>query len=102
MKTRAYESRSWGCQGFEVLDAKDHMAIDGICRFMFRGYQISLSSWNYSRGGCLNEVAIFESVPGEDTPFSQWLTDADGERLGFKSAEAAIEYLIKNDLRADV
>lgn len=94
-----YTSRSWLQQGFEVLNS-DSQPIDGVCRFLFRGFQISVSSWNYSRGGCLNEVGILKSVPGEEYPYSEWLTDRCGDRLYFHSAQQAIEYIITNNLSA--
>jgi hypothetical protein len=97
--TSPYTSRSWNFQGFEILDS-NAQPIDGVCRFMFRGFQISVSSRGYSRGSCLNEVAIFKSVPGEDHPYSEWLTDRLGDRLYFNSAQQAIEYIVTNDLKA--
>lgn len=94
-----YTSRSWNFQGFEILDS-NAQPIDGVCRFLFRGFQISVSSRGYSRGSCLNEVAIFKSVPGEDHPYSEWLTDPLGGRLYFNSAQQAIEYIVTNNLSA--
>lgn len=95
-----YESRSWQTQGFEILD-DSAQPIDGVCRFLFRGFQVSVSSRGYLRGSCLNEVGIFKSVPGEEYPYSEWLTDRFGDRLYFHSAQQAIEYIVDNDLSAD-
>lgn len=84
-----YNNRAWRHQGFQILDANGKV-IDGVGQFLYKSYCISLSSWNYSRGGCLNEVAVF--CRSEDGSYSDWL-QKDGDRVLFHSAEEAIQYI---------
>ncbi len=92
-----FNNPAWTGQGFEVLD-RDCKVTDAIVRLMFRGFMISFSSWNYSLGGAFNDVLIFESVPGENSPYSQSLKDVNGDRIAFRSPQQAIEHIVKNNL----
>lgn len=93
-----FNSRSWTRQGFEILD-NNHQVADAICRFLFRGFLISMSSWNYSRGGAFNEVRIYQSVLNEEYPYSEPLMNASGDPMAFLSPQQAIEYIVDHNLR---
>ena len=95
-----FDNKAWKGQGFEILDS-DGKVIDGVTRFLFRGFLISMSSWNYSRGGAFNEIVIRKSVKGESYPYSQTLSDRLGDRLGFRTVQMAINHIIDNDLDAE-
>jgi len=91
-----FNNPTWTGQGFEVID-RNLKVTDAIVRLMFRGFMISFSSWNYSLGSAFNDVLIFESVPGENNPYSQSLKDCNGDPISFRSPQQAIEHIVKNN-----
>lgn len=59
MSTKHFQRR-----GFHILaDAsKRFQPLDAICQFLYRGYQISLSTSGLSQGACPTEVAVFKGA----------------------------------------
>lgn len=49
-------------QYYQILKTPTGENINDACaQFMYKGYQISFSTHNYGRGGCANEVVVFDS-----------------------------------------
>lgn len=57
-------------RGFRIMsDVKDGFKpIDGICQFVFKGHQVSISTAGMSIGACQTEIAIFRK--DEDGKFT--------------------------------
>lgn len=52
---------SLATQGYQILAIKTAEQIADACaQFMYKGYQISMSTAGYASGACSNEVAVFD------------------------------------------
>lgn len=78
MITKHFQSR-----GYHIIDHKE--SIDAIAQFVYRGYQVSMSTVGRSQGGCMQPVKIFEQN-----------TTAEYDKLvggDFHTVNDAIEYI---------
>lgn len=78
MITKHFQSR-----GYHIIDHKEN--IDAIAQFVYRGYQVSMSTIGRSHGGCMQPVNIYK----QDT------SDEYDKLVGgdFHTVNDAIEYI---------
>jgi hypothetical protein len=77
-------------QEFVILAKNDH--IDACAQFMYKGYQVSLSTVGRSEGACPTPVAIFKSPDG-DGYYESHVGD-------FNTVEDAIRYIDGDEVEA--
>lgn len=77
------DHRSWQRQQYRILGDNGAAHVDAVAQFLYKGYQVSFSTWGYSKGACLNHVAIFtgedfqDHVPGDFTCVEDALNHID-------------------------
>lgn len=74
MNTREFDIISDVQQGFKQIDA--------ICQFLYKGFQISISTAGRSQGACQTPVCIFTGNEYQDV-----------FKDGLRTVEEAIEYI---------
>lgn len=77
-------------QEFVILAKNDH--IDACAQFMYKGYQVSMSTVGRSEGACPTPVAIFKSPDG-DGYYESHVGD-------FNTVEDAIRYIDGDEVEA--
>lgn len=70
-------------QDFRII-GDSYTAIDAVCQFKYRGYEISASTIGNSRGGCPTKVAVFASngqLVYEDSTIEQAIRWVNANRV---------------------